>query len=369
VITVGTRKILTVLLVAIVAAAGCGKDDADAEGADRAGTVGGPALNGTNFAEIMQTFARGEVKPHPWVGYWFPYTAGGVVASAQKYDAAYGAEHPSLAQWEVGNHGAGHPQLESWFGHCNGWAASSLSVLEPREPKMINGVQFDVADQKALLAESWLEFSGDFIGTRVMDEGDTGSTAFWDIAPAQFHLILANLTGKQARGLILDRHTGWEIWNQPLAGYMFDKVRPEDYIGAHPQFPDVYRVNVTARIWWANDNVAAGEISNAFNMEALREKFFDPHYPGRLLRYELWLDGPVEFDTSGNLTRSGNILMTQEFGRYVGGMWKNGGEANVNSHPDFMWVPYGRQFSSGYKNPRIDDNWVRDNVASELRAN
>lgn len=332
-------------------------------------------LNSVNLAESMKNNSQAILNPVPWAGYWFPYGAGGIGFVASKYDSLYVdqmkalgrdmSNYKTVAAWEAYNHVAGVPNFEPWFGHCNGWSASALMVPEPKGQKTIGGVSFSVGDQKALLAESWLEFSGDFVGTRVNDKGDYSSAAFWDVVPAQFHILLSNLVGKQNKGLIIDRHTGHEIWNQPLVAYKFDPVRPEDYIGAHPQHPNIYRVNMTARIWWANDNVGADDVSPVFDWERLQNELYDNYYPGRLLKYELWLDAPPEFDASGGLVKSGDILVTQENGRYVGGVWKNGTSPEIllNSHPDYMWVPYGIQHSSGYKNPYIDDIWVRDNIS------
>lgn len=334
------------------------------------------SLDSTNLAELMKNYRSHVLDPQPWVGYWFPYGSGGISSAAMKYDSAYlsylrsqgrdTANYESATNWELQNHGSGVPKLEPWFGHCNGWTASSLLVDEPRAPKMIEGIEFSVGDLKAMLAESYLEFSGDFVGTRVNDKGDFSSAAFWDTVPAQFHLLLANTMGKQNRGVIIDRHTGAEIWNQPLIAYEFEPIRPEDYLGPHPSAPDLYRVNVTARIWWGNDNVSADDISPTFNLAQMHDEFYDNFYPGRLLRYELWLDAPLEFDAEGNLEKSGNITVTQENGRYMGGTWKNGSSPAglINSHPDYMWVPFGRAGSTGYKNPRVDDNWVKEFVGS-----
>lgn len=364
------------VVLTMLAAMGCTKKAAEKPNTDSA-TLAPAALNSTNLAEGMRAHAAAIVTPNPWAGYWFPYGSGGITGPAAKYDEAYlngmraqgrdTSNYESLASWEIGNHNAGAWKFEPWFGHCNGWSASALMVPEPRAPKTINGVTFDVADQKALLAESWLEFSGDFVGNRVNDKGDFSSAAFWDVVPGQFHLLLVNLVGKLNKGLIIDRHTGHEIWNQPLVAYKIDPVKPEDYLGPHPDFPAIYRVNMTASIWWANDNVDSEEITPPFDPNLPANEYTDHFYPGRVLHYELWLDGPVEFDAAGNMTSSGNILVTNEAGRYVGGVWKNGTSPAVliNTHPDYMWVPYGRQHSTGYKNPRIDDSWVRDNIASE----
>lgn len=376
------RACMASLIIALGVLSGCGKEREKPAALSSAGVdLRSGALNSVNFAETLKNYSTGLVKPAPWAGYWFPYGAGGIGFVAGKYDQVYAEQmraqgrdmsgYKTVSAWEAYNHVAGVPNFEPWFGHCNGWAASSLMVPEPRDTKTVGSVSFGVGEQKALLAESWLEFSGDFVGSRVNDKGDYSSAAFWDIVPAQFHLMMANIVGKQNKGLILDRHTGHEIWNQPLAGYKFEPVKQEDYLGAHPQFPNIYRVNVTTRIWWANDNVGADDISPVFDLERLANEYYDQYYPGRVLHYELWLDGPIEFDSAGNMVSSGDILVTQENGRYVGGVWKNASspEGLLNSHPDYLWVPYGIQHSSGYKNPYIDDIWVRDNIAGMVHAN
>ncbi|MBI3558170.1 MAG: hypothetical protein HY074_18040 [Deltaproteobacteria bacterium] len=375
-----TTAVLAVALLGSVLAAGCGRGQENKPGASRK-AVAPSQLNNINLAEVMASYPSAVVTPQPWAGYWFPYTASGIYSAAAKYDEANlseikarggsTADYQPLAVWEAGNHGPSAPRLESWFGHCNGWAASAISVPEPRAGKMIDGIEFSVGDLKALLAESWLEFAGDFVGTRVNDKQDFSTAAFWDVVPAQFHLMLVNLVGKQNRGLIIDRHTGAEIWNQPLVAYKFEPVTPNDYLGPHPSYPDIYRVNMTARIWWANDNVSSEDITPPFNMATLENEMNDYFYPGRILKYELWLDGPVQFDEIGKMTKSGDILVTQENGKFVGGIWKNGvtGAALVNTHPDYMWVPYALQHSTGYKNPRIDDGWVRANIESVIRTN
>lgn len=336
-----------------------------------------------NLAELQKAHSRAVLTPQPWAGYWWPYVGGGIGSSwrdaaglspADKYDQAYKnflrskgkdiGKYEPMADWERGRHGPGLASVASWWGHCNGWAAAALMIAEPTVPKTIDGVTFEVRDQKALLAESWMEFSGDFLGHRVEDEHDFSSGAFWDVVPAQFHLLLTNVMGKENRGIIIDRYTGVEIWNQPLVAYAIDPIRKEDDLGEHPDFPGVYRVNVTARIWWANDNVRPDDVTPVFDFDRLQNEFADAYFPGRVLHYELWLDGPLEFDASGALTRSGDILVTHEGERYVGGVWKNGTNpaALIHSHPDYMWVPFGIQKSSGYKNPRIDDAWVREHI-------
>ncbi len=372
--------LLLTIFIATQVIEGCGTSKSSREGAGIAPTEALTqlsALNVRNLAELQRYHARAVVQPQPWAAYWWPYVGSGIangwrdpdnLAPADKYDRAYRPVHEPLADWERARHGPGLANVASWWGHCNGWAAAALMVSEPRVPKIINGVTFEIRDQKALLAESWMEFSGDFIGNRVDDEKDMSSAAFWDVVPAQFHLVLTNIVSKQNHGLILDRHTGHEIWNQPLVAYEISPVLRDDYLGPHPAYPDIYRVNITARIWWANDNISPDEITPPFDMSLLHDEFADHFFPGRKLRYELWLDGPVEFDEQGSMIKSGDILVTRRGDTYVGGAWKNGLNPALlaHTHPDYMWVPFAQQHSSGYKNPRIDDQWVRMNIGDRI---
>ena len=55
--------------------------------------------------------------------------------------------------------------------------------------------------------------------------------------------------------MIIDRHTGAEVWNQPVVAYEVDPIRPEDDLGRDPRYRNLYRVNVRATLWWANDDV------------------------------------------------------------------------------------------------------------------
>lgn len=376
------------LLTFCLALAGCGKNSKSQGLLDvnQSGSLIRPmAKRVKNLAELQKFHSSAILSPQPWVGYWWPYVGSGIanglrdpenLSPADKYDAAYKRflrsqgksteNYQAAADWERAYHGPGLAHVASWWGHCNGWAASALMIPEPDGPKIIQGVRFDVRDQKALLAESWMEFSGDFLGNRVDSDTDFSSAAFWDVVPAQFHLLLADVVSRQNLGIILDRYTGQEIWNQPLVAYQIEKITKSDYLGAHPSYPSIFRVNVTAKIWWASDAVAPDEITPKFDFDRLGDEFNDYFFPGRVLRYELWLDGPVVFDENGEMTESGDILVMDagEGDHYVGGVWKNGinPAALIHSHPDYMWRPFGLQRSTGYKNPRIDDGWVRQNI-------
>lgn len=384
---------LTALSLAL-SSAGCANNDSDGllKADPRAALRAPEREDERNFAVIMNKYSKFVVSPQPWAGYWWPYTDNGIasvhrdpahLSPVDKYDQAYkvtlqeqgidvSSGYNSAASWERFNHGAGRVNVAGWWGHCDGWAAASIMAPEPKAEKIINGIPFTVRDQKALLTELWLDFTSDFLGTRSFTSSDFEDPAFWDIVPAQFHLVLANVVAKQNRSLIFDRYTGDQVWNQPLVAYKFYPVGREDYLDAHPEYPDVYRVNVKARLWWADDNVDPDIVTAPFNID-------DPGEPfrGRTLNYELWLDGPIVFDDAGNMIKSGNILLTSIDSRYIGGMWKNGIDPAVlasRTHPDYFWIPNAlvldpaegdiRAERNLHRNPRVKAAWVHQNIGA-----
>lgn len=316
-----------------------------------------------NLAVLQHKYSKAVADPVPWVGYWWPYTENGIAdqtydsarqSPADKLDAALGNSNWS-ASWEYYNHGYGRG-AEDWWGHCNGWATAAIMDIEPRTARSVNGVKFGVRDRKALLSEYWMESGADFTGTRVWDPYDVSSYAFWDVVPADFHLIMTNIVGRQKRSLIVDRYTGAEVWNQPIVAYEIAPIKPRDYLGPDPEYYNLYRVNLKMTIWWGSDQVEPDDVTPKFAWK--ENEFFEK----RTLKYELWVDAPLKFDSAGNLVSSGDIIITNQG---LGGQWKNGinYELLVDSHPDFIWIPVSYAASSGYKNPRLNDSWVRANLA------
>lgn len=323
----------------------------------------GAQYNERNLAKLQAKYAKAVADPVPWAGYWWPYLDDGIadgendddgLSPADKIDAIFNRKNYATA-WEKRQHGTGR-RPAAWWGHCNGWAAAAIMEREPRTAVTRNGIKFSVADRKALLTEYWMESGSDFIGRRVYDENDLSSAAFWDVVPAAFHLLITNIVGDQKQSVIIDRFTGAEVWNHPLVAYEIEPIKPNDYLGPDPKYKNIYRVNVKTTIWWATDEVGANDITPEFKWK--EDDFFDK----RTLKYELWVDAPLKFDASGKLVSSGDIILTRNS---KGGQWKNGAsrEALKNSHPDFIWIPLSYARSSGSKNPRINDAWVKKNLA------
>jgi hypothetical protein len=337
------------LLLSLAGLASCGSGKPD--GTRQAfGTAPRAEIEGINdLAFLLRNYSQGKSSHPGWAGYWWPYLENGIADAASKYEQATG--QIGAVNWELTYHSAGAPGGMPWFGHCNGWAAASVLFDEPRSDLVQNGVHFSVSDQKALLSELGQEVHLDAFGLRA-DTDSPGDPAFDDIYPNQFFLVLTNLVGK-GQSLIMDRYTGSQVWNHPIAGYRVSPVTPSDYLGADPSAPGVYRVMLTTQLWWLRDDVPPGQLTEPFN-------FADgPSYDSRILRFEVWTDAPAQFDDSGNLVNAGKVVLTHEGNVVYGGAWQMGGSDVLNSHPDYLWAPYSLATPGQYANPGIDSQRVK----------
>jgi hypothetical protein len=319
-----------------------------------------------NFATLINSYTQGKIEPTPWAGYWWPYTKNGIASGgfmdnyspAGKYDAARGRSTQAQA-WEIKMHGAGVPQVQGWWGHCNGWCAAAALFKEPRESVKVNNITFGIADIKALLTEAGMSVSADFFGDRIDNWDDPNSPKYWDTIPNQYFLVLTNYIGKLKQAVLIDRYTGYQVWNQPLSGYKIEYPTPADYLGNTPEAPNVYRINLTTKLWWADDGVAPDVQTPPFNFQE-----DDAIFGSRELRLELWVDAPVVFDSQGKIVSSGNVIVTRKENALVGGAWKT--DNGADSWPDYMWVPYAlvkpTNPDEDYVNPEIDIDWIKAHI-------
>jgi hypothetical protein len=185
----------------------------------------------THFATLINKYGKGQPQSTPWAGFWWPYTSNGIASGyhagangqspAGKYDAARGGT--TLAQdWEVKNHGVLAPGAQAWWGHDNGWSAAAILFPEPKQPVRVNGITFTVADVKALLSEAAMITDMDFYGNGVHSIDEASSPKYDDVSPNQYFLVLTNYMGMLKQGVAIDRYTGNQVWNQPLAAYRFE---------------------------------------------------------------------------------------------------------------------------------------------------
>ena len=123
-------------------------------------------------------------------------------------------------------------RIETWWGICHAWAPAALVEDEPLAPVTRNGVTFDVSDQKGLIMQQWDRASAYMVGGRCnedeLERDDTGRVTVdecRDLNAGSWHVIVTNFIGLNRKGIVIERTTNYEVWNQPLFGYKITEQR------------------------------------------------------------------------------------------------------------------------------------------------
>jgi Transglutaminase elicitor len=186
----------------------------------------------------------GNADHYPWSGWWWPanhqaggprlFDSNGPLAKYDRWVESLGEPDPRTLEWEASE--IMFTGLR-WAGHCNGWAAAALLEAEPSEPRVLNGINFSIADQKGLLT------SYHFADAALWAAGGEDR----ELSPAEFHRTLTFWLGEQRRGMILTfRLAGEEVWSYPA--FKFESVA-----GPDPALPNVSHVRTV--VWLADNNV------------------------------------------------------------------------------------------------------------------
>jgi len=122
--------------------------------------------------------------------------------------------------------------IPTWWGICHAWAPAAILLPEPKQAVTHNGVEFKIADIKALLTLVHDRTESRFVSLRCdsVDSANeisfdkygrpTGASASCkDTNPGTFHVLMTNYLGKQGEAFVYDRTWDGEVWNQPLRGY------------------------------------------------------------------------------------------------------------------------------------------------------
>ena len=271
-----------------------------------------PQISDSNAESVLNTLVKQMSKPAatftlkegeasifaqastiPWRGFWWPYKNQTLAANENsplaKYDryVIANTNQPSGAKaWENANH---RYTGVWWEGHCNGWAASSILRRQPTYPKIdsVSGVEFSVADQKGILAETDYCALTAFYGSRY--RGRRTDDKF-DIHPALFHRTIMYYIGFLRKPVVIDYRSDVAVDNHPVDGYTMNIVKT-----------DATHFEVTATL--------------NFHKYDNRRNFppgLAPLYT-RVYKY---------------------ILQQNERGEIVSGVWRS-------ANPDFVWVPMG----------------------------
>ncbi len=288
----------------------------------------------------------------------------------------------TATEFEVIHHGQGVLGVDSWWGHCNAWAAAAIMEPEPRYDTVVDGIEFNVADLKGYLTENWMEHRSSFVGSRANSDPEPGEdwadlpVAYKDMTPAQFHIYTADQIGNRDKSFVVDVYTGDQVWNHPLRGYMTrlealyeDEETPEriEIIQTTYNFQgtgserslgerEVFRVLATTTFHYMDDGVPHETLTSPTVSEMDPEEDFASSFRirqrhegqvlVRTLTYELWLTHPIghpEAEIIGD------------------GEWKHASMIGNHNHPDFAWQPQAQTPPvRDYENPFVPYQKVVD---------
>lgn len=327
----------------------------------------------------LESWNEGRVEVLPWTGYYWPIFEGGIgnryadttfprsqkfkdnydyyeknylktldpdrvflqkLSPAEKYDYILNDQNWRLTQavWADGKYYLdSYGKVESWMGICHGWAAASFMVPEPKKTISLsldnNRGELIVYphDLKALVSQLWAEapVKHQFLGGRCREkypEVDSGgriiSPECFDVNPAQWHLVLTHMLGREQKTFIMDATYDYEVWNQPLFNYKLKYFNPitrdegsmkESVIRYADMQKDVYQAYRSPAVKYL-----VGVISE------VRYVVEEYPYPGdlttnaynRLVKVSYYYD--LELDADYNI---------------IGGEWYQ------KAHPDMLWKP------------------------------
>lgn len=234
----------------------------------------------------------------PWNGYWWPMIDGALISgkgyrgypsTLNKYDARFFLDGKT-STWELTHHF--NPDGPAWHGHCNGWAAASVSEVEPTATVNDEGYTFYIGDLKGL----WTMYYQGATGTVYQGAGDS-------LDPLTFQVELQAYLRDNGIPLLMDSDPTEEVWTWPIYSYTMDWT------------DDGNTRHVTLNVLTSTDGVMPDTVN---------------------LNYE-------SFDYTYDLSLSG--------GEPVSGEWTGD---SVADHPDFCWYPEEVVAGKSSVNPYIE---------------
>lgn len=332
------------------------------------------ALTNTNLAKMeKEGLQKALLSVRPWSDYYWPTYAGQIanryadlnynaallwkdnfdyltqnigrgkpeeLSPAEKYDLLVGDQGFSMTRRMIGegvNAADADGKVEPWFGLCHGWAAASMMLPRPKKAVTVvgasgNEITFLPSDLKALATLLWANGAGRtrFVSGRCNEKkpkrGENSrelNPDCFDTNPATWHLSIVNQIGINKRSFVMDASAGYEVWNQPVAGYQYgyenpntgessytlesSKVRLKDLKNdRYAKFrarETEFVVNIIMAVTYVSENTPTNAPTDSPSNDSERVVIYS---------YDLELD------------RDDKIV---------------GGEWHSSLHPDFLWVP------------------------------
>ena len=265
-----------------------------------------------------------------------------------------------MSAWEYLNSYA--PGGESWWGHCNGWAAAAILTNEPRETRSVHvgghHVRFTAADQKGLLSEAHYSIDSRFFGTRYDGEDDDVS----DLSPADFHRVVGFYLDQQGVPFVMDTTATEQVWNfpawkvdiqlTPVEGGTSVDGRVNVNTASLEQLMTVPGMTEDQALAILDARAAGGafqSLSELYGIKGMHLSNLDDLFTldsstrifdaRAVVKITTDAVGATHVDGVPDLPQSEEkvwdyTIEVDDDGRILGGSWKDD-----RSHPDFVWVP------------------------------
>ena len=292
-----------------------------------------------------------------------------------------------ISAWEILN--SYNPGGDSWWGHCNGWAAAAILTNEPRESINYSvdeeEIEFTSADLKGLLTESHYSTHSSFYGERYNDEDDD----ITDLSPENFHKIISFYLDQKGVPFVFDTTATEAVWNFPAWKVDLDvsfitAARASETININTSSLDdmtEYGVEKEYAISIIELREEIGIIESTQDLQAIEDYdedydiFF--HFENHEITYQIRATttltsdavDPDHIDSNPDNPESMTEvwlynLHVNDNGLIIGGEWKHPTSPNAYDeddkeipHPDFAWVPYNNPTKASNKsseNPFLD---------------
>ena len=268
-----------------------------------------------------------------------------------------------LSAWELLNQY--NPGGESWWGHCNGWAAAAIATHEPTAAAdFVDGdttISFATGDQKGLLTAAFYSQMSSFYGARYYgkDTDDIG-----DLSPVAFQHLIDFYIRQQGVPFVFDITAGEAVWNYPVYAATLDVTETDAGVDAGKinintatlaellTLPGLKEKGARSIIDYRTKVAPFQSTEDLKNLRGFRQSIFDSwadlitvsasQRTFDVVATVVYQDDAVpeshvtsaSNDTS--LTKTYRYTLTADAsGRVTDGVWDDPSE-----HPDFAWVPY-----------------------------
>ncbi|MEC8276228.1 MAG: helix-hairpin-helix domain-containing protein [Myxococcota bacterium] len=274
----------------------------------------------------------------------------------------------SVSKWELLN--SYRPGGDTWWGHCNGWAAAAILTNEPTESVTVTAgseeINFSTGDIKGLLTESHYGVYAQFYGERYNGEEQDIS----DLSPAHFHKLITFYLKEQGIPFVFDTTASEAVWNFPTwkakvaienTGEKYDESLIQINTADLELLQTLSTVNESDAqniINWREDNGAFQDKEDLKNVLSWWDYFWIRNKV-TVTPNERTLEvvAEITFTTdSVDATHIDGLNEPESFTEKWGYTLKTDGVGNIlegtwedeNEHPDFAWVPYKNAISTEY---------------------